>query len=361
MATTKVLDLTGRARKLQVRVESGPSFEFLVSLCAFGLPNDRETMEVGPAWFDKIRRLASPELLAAWDRTGLMAGKAWVNFVGLATATPAARDVPALLARIQSLSALDVRLYLLGYHVPAYQGKISRDLLRQAALGDPAAQDSLLTDSSYFGGEADPALRPLLALGVDETKAVALDVLHRWSDEVFARLEPGVAGALDRDAAATRKLAESAEPERLIELASGIQFVPNPAIRQVFLIPQVAMRPWVLLCEHDDARLFCYPVADESLGAAAADPPGRLVRLHKALGDQKRLRMLKAIATSTATLQELADLLGLPKSTAHHHLAILRAAGLVRVTSDLERRYSLRTDVIPEASSLLDAYLGGTP
>ena len=129
MATTKVLDLTGRARKLQVTVESGPSFEFLVSLCAFGLPNDRETMEVGPAWFDKIRRLASPELLAAWDRTGLMAGKAWVNFVGLATATPAARDVPALLARIQSLSALDVRLYLLGYHVPAYQGKISRDLL----------------------------------------------------------------------------------------------------------------------------------------------------------------------------------------------------------------------------------------
>ena len=32
-----------------------------------------------------------------------------------------------------------------------------------------------------------------------------------------------------------------------------------------------------------------------------------------------------------------------------------------RFLSDLERRYSLRTDVIPEASSLLDAYLGGTP
>ena len=68
--------------------------------------------------------------------------------------------------------------------------------------------------------------------------------------------------------------------------------------------------------------------------------------------------MLKAIAASSATLQELAERFGLPKSTAHHHLAILRSAGLIRVTSDEEHRYSVRRDVLPEMSSLLDAYLG---
>ena len=99
-------------------------------------------------------------------------------------------------------------------------------------------------------------------------------------------------------------------------------------------------------------------MADESLGAGESEPPGRLVRLHKALGDEKRLRMLRELATSSATLQELADRFGLPKSTAHHHLAILRSAGLVRVSSDEEHRYSVRRDVIPEMSSLLAAYLG---
>ena len=119
------------------------------------------------------------------------------------------------------------------------------------------------------------------------------------------------------------------------------------------------MRPWVMLCEHDDTRLFCYPVSDESLGGVASAPPGGMVRFHKALGDEKRLRMLKFLATETATLQELADRFGLPKSTAHHHLAILRAAGLVRVTSDYDRTYSVRRDVLPEAARLIEAYLEG--
>jgi DNA-binding transcriptional ArsR family regulator len=126
----------------------------------------------------------------------------------------------------------------------------------------------------------------------------------------------------------------------------------------VYLIPQLATRPWVWLAEDDDARLYCYPVADDSLGQEGSAPPTHLVRLHKALGDEKRLRMLKAIATSTATLQELADRFGLPKSTAHHHLAILRSAGLIRVTSDQEHRYSVRRDVLPEMSALMETYLG---
>jgi DNA-binding transcriptional ArsR family regulator len=178
-----------------------------------------------------------------------------------------------------------------------------------------------------------------------------------WYQEVFREAEATTLPILERDAEAKRDLARTMTPEALIEAASGIQYSSDPSIRQVYLIPQFAMRPWVLLCEHDEIRLFCYPVADESLGAEAGAPPGRLVRLHKALGDEKRLRMLKALATSSGTLQELADRFGLPKSTAHHHLAILRAAGLVRVTSDYERRYSVRREVLPDASRLVEVYL----
>jgi DNA-binding transcriptional ArsR family regulator len=192
---------------------------------------------------------------------------------------------------------------------------------------------------------------------VDQTRLVALEALHLWYEEVFAPTEASVREVLERDAEQKRSLAGTLPDERLIELASGVQYVGKPDIRQVFLIPQLAVRPWVLLCEHDDARLFCYPASEDSV-ADGATPPPRLVRIHKALGDDRRLRMLKSLTESSATLQELADEFGLPKSTAHHHLAILRAAGLVRMSSELERRHSVRFEALPELSDMLGDYLG---
>ena len=57
--------------------------------------------------------------------------------------------------------------------------------------------------------------------------------------------------------------------------------------------------------------------------------PLRLVRLSKALGDEKRLRILRALADGEKSLMELAEMFGLAKTTMHHHMIILRSAGLV--------------------------------
>lgn len=351
----RIRDLTGRELGFALQVESGLAYEYLVSLCGFATPGEHDTYELGREWFENLRREASRGLLDALDRIGTQAGKVWMNLVGLATVSPATRDVPSLLGRVEGLDPLELRLYLLGSHVPFYQQSISHDVLHRAASGDRDAQQRLLADASYFGGEAE-SLR-LLGLSVEETRDVALETMHRWYDEVFQSREREFEPILLRDAEAKGKLLGRMPPEQVIESATGIQFVPQPGIRQVYLIPQLTTRPWVWLAEHDEARLYCYPVADESLASDESEPPGRLVRLHRALADEKRLRMLRAIAESSTTLQELADRFGLPKSTAHHHLAILRSAGLVTVSSDQERRYRVRRDVIPEVSSLLDAYL----
>jgi DNA-binding transcriptional ArsR family regulator len=85
-----------------------------------------------------------------------------------------------------------------------------------------------------------------------------------------------------------------------------------------------------------------------------------LLRLHKALSDEKRLRMLRLLADGPATLQQLADGVGLAKSSAHHHLVILRSAGLVKVTLERESLYTLRRDSIYDASRQLGAFLEGS-
>jgi DNA-binding transcriptional ArsR family regulator len=356
----KVQDLTGRELAYRVQVEAGLAYEFLITLCAFGSPEEHATYEGRRPWLQAVRATASSGLRASLDRLGPHVGKAWINLVGLATRAPATRDVPSLLERVAQLDALDLRLYLLGLHVPAYVQAVTPEVLRRAALGDQDAQGRLYSDRCFYGGEAERHLGPLLRLSPEQTRDIALDAMHRWYEEVFRGQQAAWEPTLQRDAEAKRRLLGTMPAPAVIEAASGIQFVPQAGIQHVYLIPQLATRPWVWLAEHDDARLYCYPVADESLWPEGSAPPNRLVRLHKALGDQKRLRMLKAIAASTATLQEIAERFAMPKSTAHHHLAILRSAGLIRVTSDDEHRYSVRRDVIPEMGALLDTYLGAT-
>jgi DNA-binding transcriptional ArsR family regulator len=129
----------------------------------------------------------------------------------------------------------------------------------------------------------------------------------------------------------------------------------------VILTPHVAMRPWNITNAHDDAYVICYPAADESLGIDRSAPPAHLLRLHKALADEKRLRILKLLAVSDLTLSELSDALRMAKSTAHHHTVILRAAGLIRTSTEMENRYSLRRESLAEAGSALTDYLEVSP
>jgi DNA-binding transcriptional ArsR family regulator len=352
----RVLDLTGRGMGLDLALEASPAYEFLITLCAFcHPPEDVATFDDGPEWHRRVRQAASPSLLADIERIGARAGKIWVNFLGLASLPTVAEDVPSLLDRLEEIPAVPLRLYLLGYHVPAYQKTIGADAIERAAAGDEVAMVDLLMDRSYFSGEAD-LLRPLLRLPVEQTQEVVMDVLHRWYEEVFRPSEAQVGATLRAEAERRRRVVSTEEPDRAIERVSGIEFVPQPGIRRVVLIPQLAMRPWLMLCEHDDTRLFCYP-AEQTL-AEEEEHRGRVLAVARALADPKRLRILEAITAADARVPELSERFSLPKSTTYHHLAILRAAGLVRVSSDLDRRYTLRPEALEEVTELLERVLG---
>jgi DNA-binding transcriptional ArsR family regulator len=54
---------------------------------------------------------------------------------------------------------------------------------------------------------------------------------------------------------------------------------------------------------------------------------------------------------------ELAEQFGVAKTTMHHHMIILRSAGLVTVGVG-SKRYRLRREAVPDVGSLLSGYLG---
>ena len=107
--------------------------------------------------------------------------------------------------------------------------------------------------------------------------------------------------------------------------------------------------------------MFGYPIADAALDAAdPLAPPPAVVRLHRALGDETRLRILRLLRDRDLYLTEIAQQLDLSKPTIKHHLALLRAAGLVTVTeAGSVIYYSLRPTRLDDASGEIKRFLLG--
>jgi ArsR family transcriptional regulator len=76
-----------------------------------------------------------------------------------------------------------------------------------------------------------------------------------------------------------------------------------------------------------DAGVFFSVGADVDLGRSAERP--NMLAVFKALGDESRLQMLKALLLDNLTSAQLAEKVGLTMPTINHHLKQLSACGLV--------------------------------
>jgi len=352
-----VRDLSSR-RLPTIEIDCSPAYEFLMTLIVFNEEKDYD-YEVGSEWFDAIRARAGSDLLAALKEYQVDCNHFWKHLLGLVYDSEAPRDVPAFLAHLEETEPLELRLHLIGYYRRGFRKSTPLDIILQAAEGNPEAQRQYLKTSFPGEGDWQEVLHHLFTIDPEVTKRHLLDILQRWYDQVFRVYEPQLMPILQRDAEAKRAMKQTMPFGRLIETATnGLEYVPEPGLRRVLLIPSYVMRPWNELSEYQDIKIFCYPVADESVTQDSYTPPVRLVRLYKALADERRLRILKMLMTRSYTLQEFADEFGVAKTTMHHHLATLRTAGLVRVTSN-DKVYSLRHNMLSEVSELLDIYLKG--
>ena len=290
------------------RNRSQPSLRVLNdTLQCFSEVERHAEYEVGKQWFDDVRKKASPDLLALVEQFSFHSNEIWEHMLGLVYDCPAPRDVPAFIAHIEAIDPLELRLHMLGYYVRKHCRVTPPEIIFQAAQGDIEAQRKLLKTSFPDDVEWQRTLRWLLSLEQVATKDLLLDIFHGWYDEVFREQEPYIMSILARDVEAKLALKLTHSTEQLIEIATGWEYVPEPGIRRVVLVPSYITRPWNSETERHDTVIFCYPVAEESISADNNAPPARLVKLAKALADERRLRILKKLATGSYTLQEMAE------------------------------------------------------
>ena len=234
-------------------------------------------------------------------------------------------------------------------------------LATRALQHDPAAIAEFVAGHLDDGGSDRPDVMASLLRDPAPTIGDIRALLAAWLPR-FQPIEPRILAMLERDVALRAADRRTLSPAELIEATTGgIRWPGEAAVTRVILAPSYFNRPYNYLLGGADWRLYGYPIADAALDAAdPMAPPPDVVRLHRALGDETRLRILRLLRDRDLYLTEIAGLVELSKPTIKHHLALLRAAGLVTVTDEGGMTYyTLRRDRLDAGSAELKRFLLG--
>jgi DNA-binding transcriptional ArsR family regulator len=340
-------------------VEHSPAYELLHAIIV--ALDESDTYEIGPEWVQEARSRAGEELVDRTRAISLGDDDTFHHLVALAYDTPAPRDIPAFLDHLRETDPDEIRLHLVQFYARETRRMTPAAVIRAAVGGDPDARAEFIRTCHPDHEEWNDYLRRVLEVDAKAFKAELIDVLEAWHERVWKPESLTILPILERDADAKRELRRELAIDRFVVAATnGVEYAPRPGIDRLVMIPSFVSRPVVSFVEFGAVFIIVYPVADESISFERDVPPPRLVRLSKALGDEKRLRILRALADGEKSLMELAEMFGVAKTTMHHHMIVLRSAGLISVATD-KKRYRLRHETVPDVGALLNEFLGAGP
>lgn len=358
--TKQVRDLTTAPRRLPIEVEGSVAYEVILTMWSVFNPKESNTaFDLGKKWQEEVRDRTPSDLADEIAAVGGPSCFLWLAISSLLITAPHPHDPDNVFKWLANIDELRLRRWLLGY--ASHDGE--QALIEEAASGDLDAVDELVGEKAEEKPEFIDHMRWIVQTeGLPERFAAALT---RFRNDVFVEYEEDFGGAIARAAAARKAVATRDDAKTVIEdVTSGIDFDIPLGISRVVLIPSVVCRPLSLIDAHRGTLMVYYGVADEFVNTDPEAPPSWLLRTYKALSDERRLRILRRLSEGETSLDELTELLDLSKSTVHHHISILRGAGLIRVhlaadeeDGDRRKYYTLREQSLADATGLLDSYL----
>lgn len=353
----KLVDTSSGQRGPEATVVVAPGVELLLLVPVLLSDDPDDMFDLDPAHLGALRDATSQDLLDELrDVTGGDPQMTLALVPALLDTEPP-HDADALLEVLRDGDPVEVTCDTLWL----VEDPEERELAKRALAGDAAAGDELVATSRRIGKEDVCAAREtVLERGAEDHHRRLLAVLERVAREVLPSIADDATRAAERDATAKRALLEGEPTLTAIEKATnGYRPTVTDELEELVLIPTYVFRPWLVTLDEDPRRIvLAYPIADESIELDPHEPSPQLVRLVKALGDEGRLRLLRRLADGSLTLTEVAESMGVAKPTAHHHVSLLRQAGLVTVEArGRETCYSLRAEPAATASTLLTRYL----
>jgi DNA-binding transcriptional ArsR family regulator len=302
---------------LSVRVTNGAGFEVLVRAVAVADPHWRSVLTDGDDAHREARR-SGGSLARDAARFGRFG---WINLLGPLAETPGSRK--DLLDLVRRLEPATLHRILVGGRRSQLQRLVPASILDGALQGElsdaRALRRALRSDRTTL--EVAPWL---LRTPAREVQAACLRVLEAFPD-------PGGPGPMQDRAEAMLALTD---PAALLEQVAPGFHDDDDASARVVLIGSAAVHPVVVVVDEPASTLIVHPPLDDG---EPTDATARLRLLARATGDHTRIRILQEVRSGPRTLADICRALDSPRTTLLHHLALLRAAGLVDVaTPDAE-------------------------
>lgn len=361
-----IRDLTLASRQIPIEVDGAGSYEVVLTLWNAFNPEGTANLDLGSSWAKEIKSATPDDLKEEIKAIGGPYCTIWLSVLGLISSAPHPHDPTSVFNWMGQLNPQRLRRWILGYVGEQAAMKGGDDcptssMIEQAADGDAGAVAEII------GGCAEKERKHLdavFALEPEELRDRLANTLKRFRNEVYSQFEEEFSSAVARAAASRRAVATREDPKAVIEqVTNGLDYEIPRGVTRVVLVPSVVLRPLSLIDQHRGVLMVFYAMADEFINTNPEAPPSWLVRTYKALSDEKRLRILRRLSEGACSLDELTELLDISKSTVHHHISVLRGAGLIRVQISHNANgkeshcYGLREQALGDASAFLDSYM----
>ncbi|QHA90980.1 metalloregulator ArsR/SmtB family transcription factor [Bacillus sp. N1-1] len=181
----------------------------------------------------------------------------------------------------------------------------------------------------------------------------SIKLLKSWNEEYFQFHSEEVLERLTADAERKRKMLVEKTGEKVILQASRF-IIESETVKNVCLIPSIHLHPMAFIDHLKGTLYITYPIKDTK------DELNEVLRFTKALGDEKRLKILQYLSHGSHTFTDIVSEIGMAKGNIHHHLSILRGAGLVNIHIRDERNtfyYSANKEIAKAFSKKIDQFL----
>ncbi|MFK3939604.1 ArsR/SmtB family transcription factor [Alkalihalobacillus sp. NPDC078783] len=237
-----------------------------------------------------------------------------------------------------------------------YLNQELEETVRKAVSGDSTAIQTVAEANTHIVFLPDYIVY-LCTTEINSLKKHLVAVMEGWFEEIIRTKQHSLQDMLNRDIKSkkAKQNSYSSLNDFVQYVTDGMEYSPEPYVTKVVLIPHFSYRPWTIVADLKGIKVFYYPIANASINPFdPLVPDKKLALTYKALGDEARLKMVKLLYSGDKSLQELAVLLDMPKSTLHHHLTQLRSARLVLTTKN---KYSLNKTKLADIDRGLTDYL----
>lgn len=350
--TMKTLDF-GVPSEYNIRFSISPVFECALGIAAFTREEIYGKLDRNLDDLRSMRDRMSEELQQEVSLAGEV--HTWRSLLYLAhrcpdlLQSPLEQHIHLFLSWIQKNESCLTKL------AAPYLGELYASELEDAFSGNHVTQDHLIEIHSD-----NPVihlnLRYLFSVDSSTFLQHLKNLLACWYKELLFPDMPHMMLTLQQDKQHNEQIAGGLKSPELIRLITkGSELQPHPGVDTLWLIPQSAYRPFTIINYLPHCVVYYYPVADVFLpGGISQTQMMQVAALHKALGDVQRIRLLTLIRHNPKALSELTNTLNATKSNVHHHLTLLRTAGLVHVEDGV---YSINHDAVLQVGTELKALL----